>query len=180
MRIEVVGGPRPTNRLANYAKYRVFAALTQFADAEKRRRARVVLRPVNRGRGCDSIACTVTVALEGADSFRIRTTGPHAYAAINRAVERINPRRRQDRSHTPSSSEACQRRNQCVLHRALCVGVLRMVRGPDEIGQGLKRAEHVKNRPAPTNRGRSQGDRHRASSSRLPSASIAPSWRNRR
>ena len=35
------------------------------------------------------IACTVTVLLEGADSIRIRAKGPHAYAAINRAVERI-------------------------------------------------------------------------------------------
>jgi ribosome-associated translation inhibitor RaiA len=67
----------------------VFAALTQVADAERVRRARVVLRPVDRDRGCDSVACTVTVALEGADSIRIRATGPHAYAAINRAVERI-------------------------------------------------------------------------------------------
>jgi hypothetical protein len=29
------------------------------------------------------------VESEGLDSLRIRTTGPHAYAAINRAVERI-------------------------------------------------------------------------------------------
>ena len=89
MRIEVVGADTISQQARTYAEYRVFAALTQFADAEKVRRARVVLRPVERGRGCDSIACTVTVALEGADSFRIRTTGPHAYAAINRAVERI-------------------------------------------------------------------------------------------
>ena len=64
-------------------------ALTRFADAETVRRARVVLRLLDRGRGCDSVACSVTVALAGADSRRIRATGPHAYAAINRAVERI-------------------------------------------------------------------------------------------
>ena len=89
MRIEVVGGETISQQARTYAEYRVFAALTQFAGAETVRRARVVLRPVDRGRGCDSIACTVTVALEGADSFRIRTTGPHAYAAINRAVDRM-------------------------------------------------------------------------------------------
>jgi ribosome-associated translation inhibitor RaiA len=89
MRIEVVGGNTISQQARTYAEYRVFAALTQSADAERVRRARVVLRPVDRGHGCDHIACTVTVTLDGADSFRIRTTGPHAYAAINRAVERI-------------------------------------------------------------------------------------------
>jgi hypothetical protein len=90
MRIEVVRADTISQQARTYAEFRVFAALTQqFADAERVRGARVVLRPVGRGRGCDGIVCTVTVALEGADSFRIRTTGPHAYAAINRAVERI-------------------------------------------------------------------------------------------
>ena len=89
MRIEVVGADAISQQARTYAEYRVFAALTQVADAERVRRARVVLRPVDRPYGCDSIACTVTVALEGSDSIRIRATGPHAYAAINRAVERI-------------------------------------------------------------------------------------------
>ena len=89
MRIEVVGEDTISQQARTYAEYRVFAALTQFSDADKVRRVRVVLRPVDRGRGCEGIACTVTVALAGSDSLRIRTTGPHAYAAINRAVERI-------------------------------------------------------------------------------------------
>ena len=89
MRIEVVGRDTISQQARTYAEYRVFAALTHFANAEKVRRARVVLRPVEGGRGCDSVACTVTVALPGADSIRIRATGPHAYAALNRAVERI-------------------------------------------------------------------------------------------
>lgn len=89
MRIEVVGADTISQQARTYAEYRVFAALTRVADAERVQKARVVLRPVDRGRGCDSIACSVTVALQGADSIRIRATGPHAYAAINRAVERI-------------------------------------------------------------------------------------------
>ena len=88
MRIEVVGGDTISQQARTYAEYRVFAALTRFVT-EKVRRARVVLRPADRRRRCDGITCTVTVALEGADSIRIRATGPHAYAAINRAVERI-------------------------------------------------------------------------------------------
>ena len=61
MRIEVVGVDTINQQARTYAEYRVFAALTQFADAEKVRRARVVLRPLDRGRGCDSVACSVTV-----------------------------------------------------------------------------------------------------------------------
>ncbi len=89
MRIEVVGADTISQQARTYAEYRVFAALMQSGDAERVRGARVVLRPVERGRGCDRIVCTVTVALGGEDSIRIRATGAHAYAAINRAVERI-------------------------------------------------------------------------------------------
>ena len=89
MRVEVVGADTISQQARTYAEYRVFAALTRVAEAERIRRVRVVLRPVDRARGCDSIACSVTVALEGAESLRIRASGPHAYAAINRAVERI-------------------------------------------------------------------------------------------
>jgi hypothetical protein len=67
----------------------MFAALTQFADADKVRRVRVLLRPVKPGTDCETVVCTVTVVLEGSKSLRIRTRGPHAYAAINRAVGRI-------------------------------------------------------------------------------------------
>ena len=89
MRIEVVGERTISQQARTYAEYRVFAALTQCTEADKVRRVRVLLRPVNRGSGCEDIACTVTVARDGPESFRIRTTGPHAYAAINRAVERL-------------------------------------------------------------------------------------------
>lgn len=89
MRIEVVAEGTISQQARTYAEYRVFAALTQCTDADKVRRVRVLLRQVNLGSGCEGIACTVTVGLDGSESFRIRTTGPHAYAAINRAVERI-------------------------------------------------------------------------------------------
>lgn len=89
MRIEVVGDDTISQQARTYAEYRVFAALTQFSDGDKVEGVRVMLRPVKLGSGCEGIACAVTVALHGSDPFRIRTTGPHAYAAINRAVERI-------------------------------------------------------------------------------------------
>jgi len=86
MRIEVEGDDTISQQARTYAEYRVFAALTQILDEV--RRVRVLLRRVKLASGCEGIACTVTVLL-GSDPFRIRTTGPHAYAAINRAVERI-------------------------------------------------------------------------------------------
>ena len=94
MRIEVIGEGTISQQARTYAEYRVFAALTQFAEADTIQRVRVLLRPAKLG-SRESIACAVTVALEGSEWFRIRTTGPHAYAAINRAVERI-------RAHVPS------------------------------------------------------------------------------
>ena len=89
MRIEVVGEDMISAQARTYAEYRVFAALTQITKTQKVRRARVVLRSVDGEGSCDRVICTVTVALDGSDSLRVRTTGAHAYAAINRAVERI-------------------------------------------------------------------------------------------
>jgi ribosome-associated translation inhibitor RaiA len=89
MRIEVVGEGTISQQARTYAEYRVFAALTQFSDVDKVRRVRVLLRPVKLWGDCEGVACTVTVALDSADTFRIRAAGTHAYGAINRAVERI-------------------------------------------------------------------------------------------
>ena len=93
VRIEVLGGDAISSQARAYAEYRVFAALTQITESEQVRHARVVLRSVNGGGSCDRVSCTVTVALDGLNSLRIRTIGAHAYAAINRAVERITATR---------------------------------------------------------------------------------------
>ena len=99
VRVDVVGEHPICAQARAYAEYRVFAALTRITETPKVRRARVVLRSVNREGGCECVTCTVTVALGGAESFRVRATGAHAYAAINRAVERI----------TTSAIERCLR-----------------------------------------------------------------------
>ena len=65
MRIEVIGEGTISQQARTYAEYRVFAALTQFSEADKVRRVRVLLRPVKLGSGCEGIVCTVTVRLEG-------------------------------------------------------------------------------------------------------------------
>jgi ribosome-associated translation inhibitor RaiA len=87
MRIQVLGEDPISEQARAYAEYRVFAALAQ--SAERVRGARVVLRSHDREGGCDRVVCAVTIDLEGTRSLRVRATGAHAYAAINRAVERV-------------------------------------------------------------------------------------------
>ena len=70
-----------------YAEYRVFAALARHTRSV--RRIRVVLHRVEHQGDCNGVACVVTVDLESSGSLGIRAAGPHAYAAINRAVERL-------------------------------------------------------------------------------------------
>ena len=99
MRIHVLGEDTISPQARTYAEYRVFAALTQLAEREQVRRARVVLRPAAGERGCEGVTCTVTVALNGSRAIRVRSRGDHAYAAINRAVERIRAGRHLSRPH---------------------------------------------------------------------------------
>jgi ribosome-associated translation inhibitor RaiA len=88
MRINVVGEDESTNAQARtYAEYKVFAALAQ--HTQRVRGARVVLRRDKRNGTRDSVACAVTVDLVPSGSVRTRACGPHAYAAINRTVERL-------------------------------------------------------------------------------------------
>ena len=87
MRIEVQGGDPISAQARTYAEYRLLAALTQ-SRAERVRLARLVLRQTERT-SCASVVCSVTVAFIGSRTLRIRTTGGHAYAAVNRAIERL-------------------------------------------------------------------------------------------
>jgi ribosome-associated translation inhibitor RaiA len=87
MRIQVVaddrcGGPQART----YAEYRVFAALARHTP--RVRGARVVLRHAER-QGAPWVVCDVTVALEPSGAVRTQAGGSHAYAAINRLVDRI-------------------------------------------------------------------------------------------
>jgi ribosome-associated translation inhibitor RaiA len=89
MRIQVLGDEAISQQARTYAEYRVFAALTQLAGADHVREASVVLRHVNRGGDGQVVTCVVSVTREGSNTMRVRTTGDHPYAAINRAVERL-------------------------------------------------------------------------------------------
>jgi ribosome-associated translation inhibitor RaiA len=87
-RITVVGDHDSINAQARtYAEYRVFAVLAR--HSRRVRRARVVLRHMDEHVTCDKATCAVTLTLEPSGSLTIRAMGPHVYAAINRAVERL-------------------------------------------------------------------------------------------
>jgi ribosome-associated translation inhibitor RaiA len=96
MRIQVVGDDTISQQARTYAEYRVFAALTQLARAEPVHDARVVLRRTSASRG-ECVTCMVTVRIAGSNPMRVRTTGDHPYAAINRAVERLRTASTSDR-----------------------------------------------------------------------------------
>jgi ribosome-associated translation inhibitor RaiA len=76
-----------SSQARTYAEYRVFSALTR--HALKFRRARVLLRPSEERGTCEKVSCAVSIALEPSGMVRVRVTGPHVYAAINRAVDRL-------------------------------------------------------------------------------------------
>jgi ribosome-associated translation inhibitor RaiA len=101
-RITVISGDDSINAQARtYAEYRVFTVVARHTRGV--RRVRVVLGHADDRRTCDRVTCVVTVAAEPAGSFRIRATGPHVYAAINRAVERLGHalRRRVEQRRAP-------------------------------------------------------------------------------
>jgi ribosome-associated translation inhibitor RaiA len=65
----------------------VFSTLTR--SVPDFRHARVTLRQRSEDGTYDVVTCEMTVSLEASGTLRIRTAGPHVYAAINRAVERL-------------------------------------------------------------------------------------------
>ena len=88
MRIEITADDSITRQPRTYAEYRLFAALSEVVDTGRVEKASLVLRR-RFNRHCDGVVCTVRVELNGRDIVRVRAWGPHPYAAINRAVERL-------------------------------------------------------------------------------------------
>jgi len=86
-RITVTGDKSISAQARTYAEYRVFATLMR--HTREFRCARVLLGERAGPARCDTVTCAVTVTLKSSSSIRTRVTGPHAYAAINRAVERL-------------------------------------------------------------------------------------------
>ena len=87
-RISVIGDKSISAQARTYAEYQVFATLMR--HARQFRCARVLLGERDGPAKADTATCSVTVTLKPFRSIRTRVTGPHAYAAINRAVERLD------------------------------------------------------------------------------------------
>ena len=86
--IDVIGTDDSTTPQARaYAEYRVFAALARHARLI--RRVRVELAPATGPRGPGCVQCAVHLALHPSGSAHARSRGPHAFAAIDRAADRI-------------------------------------------------------------------------------------------
>ena len=87
LRISVVADDTISPQAPTYAEYRVFAALSRLQQPIFE--AQVVLRSTTASAPNSGVTCTVTVVVQSGDAIRVRARGGHAYAAINRAVERL-------------------------------------------------------------------------------------------
>ena len=87
LRIDVTADDNISAQARTYAEYRVFAALSRLPL--ELFEARVVLRSTTTSAPKPGVTCTVTIIVQSGDSLRVSARGAHAYAAINRAVERM-------------------------------------------------------------------------------------------
>ena len=87
LRIDVTADHHISAQARTYAEYRVFAALSRLPHPIFE--TRVVLRSTTASAPKPGVSCTVTVIVQNGDELRVNARGAHAYAAINRAVERI-------------------------------------------------------------------------------------------
>jgi ribosome-associated translation inhibitor RaiA len=91
MRIEIIGDDSISRQARTYAEYRLFAALSQAVDTRLVRSASLELCRGTSKRHGDAVFCRVTIELKGGEVSRLRASGDHPYAAINRAVQRLRP-----------------------------------------------------------------------------------------
>ncbi len=87
LRISVVADDAISPQARTYAEYRVFAALSRLQQPVFE--VQVVLRSTTASAPQAGVTCTVTVVVQSGDALRVRARGGHAYAAINRAVDRM-------------------------------------------------------------------------------------------
>ena len=127
MRIEVVGEGTISQQARTYAEYRVFAALTQFSDADKVQRVRVLLRPVKLGSGCDGHRLHRDCRAEGIGLLSDPQNGAPRLCR-NQPRGRTHQSERGDRNGGP---RLYLKRCPChaLLRCALRVALLPMVRG---------------------------------------------------
>ena len=89
MHIHVVGDDSIGDQARIYAEYRLFAELSRALDSRRVSSASLALSRARRGRNAGAVVCAVTIHLRNGEVARVRGSGEHPYAAINRAVERL-------------------------------------------------------------------------------------------
>jgi len=88
MLIDVIATDGATTPHARaYAEYRVFAALARHTRVIRRVRVELAHAEGNGSAGC--VSCAVHLTLQPSGSARARTRGANAFAAIDRAADRI-------------------------------------------------------------------------------------------
>jgi ribosome-associated translation inhibitor RaiA len=129
MRIDVIGDDSISRQARTYGEYRLFAALSAVVDTRRVRSASLVLRHTKSRRHCKAVLCTVTVELNGGEVARLRASGDHPYAAINRAVERVRSNVQQVRhDSSPPEMVATESGPRALMPRSLPRPVLRALR----------------------------------------------------
>ena len=91
MRIEIIGDDLIGRQARVYAEYRLFAALSQAVDTRRVPTASLELRRRSSKRHGDGVLCRVRIELNDGEVSRLRASGVHPYAAINRAVQCLRP-----------------------------------------------------------------------------------------
>jgi hypothetical protein len=97
MRIVVEADPSIGQPATTYAEYRLFTALSRIGG-EPAAGARVVLARAPGPESGERVSCALSVTRAGADELRVSATGPHACAAVDRAIDRLARRSGQERT----------------------------------------------------------------------------------
>ena len=86
--IDVVGDSELPQQTRTYAEYRTFAILTK--HHARPRHARLTLRAVEPPDACRFCECDVALHFRDGTIVSVAVRGSHPYAAINRAIDRID------------------------------------------------------------------------------------------
>jgi ribosome-associated translation inhibitor RaiA len=96
MQIVVEGDTSFVPQETAYAEYRLFTALSRLGAAPTVIDARVRLERTTRPDGAERVSCSLTVTRHGAEEMRAHASGPHASAAVDRAIDRLARRTGKD------------------------------------------------------------------------------------
>lgn len=86
MTVEVNADPAIGPQAKTYAHYRLTAAIGELPPERPARHASLRLYPVHRDEQ-SGVACMIAVDFDRERPVRILVNAPHAYAAVNRAID---------------------------------------------------------------------------------------------